>query len=292
MPAPKPLISIITPTYNAGKFIVRCMDSVQRQSFKGVEHLIIDAVSTDDTAAQVQSYQQQFQNIRLEIAKDKGVFDAMNKGIGLAQGDWLYFLGADDFLFNEETLQDILPILSAQKNQIVYGNVFFQNLQRLYDDEFGIEKILTRNICHQAIFYHTDVFSKIGFYNLNYRTESDYEFNLRCWLSGQISHQFVPLTIAHYSDGGLSSTKPDEVFVRDYPTITVDDLLSGHWNPFLKIHLLSLVYRKILIRKSYGLRDLTRAIFARKSIFYRIFAFIWMCLSSPFYWFTKSNKSA
>src|SRR5882724_10379769 len=162
MTASRPLITIITPTYNAGKFIEKCIESVQAQTFKNFEHLILDGESVDDTVKLVQQYGQRFTTIKLKVEKDKGVFDAMNKGIGLAQANWLYFLGADDYLYDNDVLRKISEYLLKNEAQLIYGNVFFQNLHRLYDKDFDIEKILKHNICHQSVFYHVSVFKIIG----------------------------------------------------------------------------------------------------------------------------------
>ena len=287
----QPLITIITPTYNAGKFIRKCIDSVQEQSFRDFEHLILDGQSTDDTVERVHESQQQYSTIRLEIEKDEGVYDAMNKGIQLARANWLYFLGADDYLYDNEVLKNISQYLIANKSQIIYGNVFFKNLHRLFDKGFTIEKILKHNICHQSIFYNSSVFKIIGNYDLKYHVEADYDLNLRCWLCGKISHVYVPLTIAYYADGGLSSARNDEQLVTDYPAKTVKTVLKGDWNIFQKINFLSKIYRKILQRKVYQSGVLIREIMQKDYFFYRFFGFIWMCLSSPFYLLKNTNKT-
>jgi glycosyltransferase involved in cell wall biosynthesis len=291
MHSSSPLITIITPTYNAGKLIGKCIESVQSQSFKNFEHLILDGQSTDDTVNLVKQFQQKYSTIKLTIEKDKGVFDAMNKGIKLARANWLYFLGADDYFYNNDVLENISAYLLKNETQIVYGNVFFQNLHRLYDKDFDIEKILKHNICHQAVFYHAIVFKIIGDYDLNYRTEADYDLNLKCWLTGKISHLYVPLTIAYYADGGISSMQNDEQLIKEYPDKTIHAVLTGKWNIFLKVHLLSKIYRKILQRRVYSSGIFIAQLFKGDFFLYRFFAFLWMCLSSPFYLLKGKDKT-
>jgi glycosyltransferase involved in cell wall biosynthesis len=291
MSSSHPLITIITPTYNAGKFISKCIESVQRQTFKNFEHLIMDGESVDDTVKQVLQFKQRYDTIRLEIEKDKGVYDAMNKGILVAKANWLYFLGADDYLYDNNVLKNISEQLLKTDSQIVYGDVFFQNLQRLYDKDFDIEKILTHNICHQAVFYHADVFKMFGHYDLAYKSESDYDLNLRCWLSGRVNHLYVPLTIAYYADGGISSTQKDEQLIKDYPVKTIDTVLAGRWNLFMKIHFLSNIYRKIFLRKVYSSGILFSQLFKKDFFLYRFLAFLWMCLSLPYHFLKNPNKT-
>ena len=180
MPQPRPFISIITPTFNAEKWIERCIDSVQAQSLQDFEHLIVDGHSTDRTLEFVQESMKKHPSIRIISEPDQGIFDAMNKGIKLARAEWLYFLGADDTLYDAEVLRAMTVQLTKSSGGIVYGNVYAEQLQRVYDQEFGLEKILKHNICHQAIFYHEKVFKDAGLYDLHYRTEAD--------LSGLIGH--------------------------------------------------------------------------------------------------------
>src|SRR5690349_12619231 len=129
MPATEllPLITIITPTFNASFCIDRCIQSVINQTYINVEHLIMDGQSTDNTMAIVQQYQENYpQRIRLISEHDNGIYDAMNKGVQQAKGRWLLFLGADDFLYNRNILKKISTILLNTKNDIVYGNVWME----------------------------------------------------------------------------------------------------------------------------------------------------------------------
>ena len=94
-------ISIITPTYNAARVIAACLESVAQQGYPHLEHWIIDGLSKDNTLSIVQDYAQRYPHIKYISEKDQGIYDAMNKGIDLAAGDFLLFLGADDVLVTE-----------------------------------------------------------------------------------------------------------------------------------------------------------------------------------------------
>ena len=287
MATPKTLISIITPTYNAEKYIEHCIESVQQQTFSEYEHLVIDGLSTDRTIGIVKRCQKKFPNLKLFTQKDAGVYDAMNKGIQLAQSEWLYFLGADDLMATKDVLQIISEEIKKGGYQIIYGNVVFKNTGNLYDKEFDIEKILTRNICHQAVFYHLSVFTKIGMYNLRYSTKADYDLNVRCWLSREIKHLYVGITIALYADGGLSSVNEDGNFIEDYPYIVLNSILKGNRGALSKIHFLSIAYRKIFQR--YPLSILGSEVFKKDFFIYRFLAICWMIISVPFYFFKKTR---
>jgi glycosyltransferase involved in cell wall biosynthesis len=290
MSSPEVQLTIITPTYNAQEHILQCMESVSRQSFRNYEHLIIDGNSVDQTVQLIKERIGVNPNIRLISEDDHGIYDAMNKGILLATSKWLYFLGADDTLKEIDTLRNMMGYLGGGYADIIYGNVFFQNLQRIYDHEFTVEKLLKRNLCHQAVFYHRSVFMKLGFYDLRYKTQADYVFNLKCWLSGKVSLLYVPELIANFADGGKSANVIDPEFVHDFPEISIKSLLTGNKSTISKIHHLSAIYRKIILRKEYHAQDLWSKLFVSKQFWIRSIAFLWMIVSSPFYLMKPRNR--
>lgn len=277
----KPLITIITPTYNAAKTIEKCLASIASQSMSNYELIVVDGMSTDHTVELVQQARTKFSNVKVHVEKDRGVFDAMNKGIQLSTSDWLYFLGADDYLYDGEVLKDVAIFLQSTNADIVYGNVYFESLGRVYDGAFDIEKILKINVCHQSIFYRASVFKTIGSYNLRYKKVSDYDFNLKCWLGGNTRQQFIERTVAYYSHGGISSAGDDKLFFEDYPDVIVDAVLYGNLNGFLKIHVLSKAYRKILQR--YPFQAFLSRVNNSKFFLVRLCAAIWLGITFPFY---------
>ena len=120
-----PRLSIIIPTFNSAKTLSRCLDSVISQSFTDWEVLMMDGVSNDDTIKIASSYQDS--RIQIYSEPDKGIYDAMNKGIDKAQGEWLYFLGSDDWLFNCNSLKDIF-CNNINQYDVVYVAVYAPHL--------------------------------------------------------------------------------------------------------------------------------------------------------------------
>ena len=281
-------LTIITPTYNAGKYIADCIESVQSQTSRNFDHFIMDGNSIDNTISLVNTYLDKAAHLKLFTGKDGGVFDAMNKGIQSSNSEWLYFLGADDRLYDEKVLENITEYLTTCKADIIYGDVYFEQMQRVYDGPFDMEKILKRNLCHQSAFYHRSVFEKVGYYNQKYRGNADYDHNLRCWLGGKIRHQYIQRTVAFYADGGLSSAQPDLLFKEDFPSITTDAVLNGDWAWRLKVIYLSKIYRKLFQR--YSFRTGMSQIIARRFLIYRFPALILMTLSIPFYLINSNNS--
>jgi glycosyltransferase involved in cell wall biosynthesis len=215
-----PKISIITPTFNAAATIAACIESVATQTYPNKEHWIIDGLSTDDTMTIVRRYAAIYPHIRYLSEKDQGIYDAMNKGIRLSEGEWLYFLGADDSLYKNSTLFEASKYF--QHHDILYGNVemidYATGDSFIYDGEFNIQKIQHKNICHQAIFFHKKVFKKLGLFNLSYPINADWEFNFRWIFNQRVQARYVNQIIALFNRTGTSYRKKDESFKnqRDY----------------------------------------------------------------------------
>jgi glycosyltransferase involved in cell wall biosynthesis len=211
------LFSIIIPTFNSGKTLGACLDSIVQQSFQDYEVLVIDGVSGDETKDIVAQYASRYPAVRWFSEKDKGIYDAMNKGILHSKGKWLYFLGSDDALFDANVLFEIAQVVSSSGAEVVYGNVYREKLKMIYAGEFDIEKIYRSNICHQAIFFHRTIFDRTGLFDLSYKSNADYDHNLKWFFDDSIQKKFVDLIVANYCDDGLSSTFMDTAFRSQKP---------------------------------------------------------------------------
>lgn len=208
-------ISIIIPTYNAERTIKKALQSIIGQTYQQYEVLIIDGGSQDRTLAHVRS----FRNKRVKICSgpDKGVYDAMNKGIDLATGEWLYFLGSDDELRDNDVLSNIATELQKDDADFVYGDAWFLKSQGKHIGEVDRKKLMTQtNICHQAIFYKKDLFKQLGKYNLAFKIWADWDFNIRCFSHPNVKIKYIDLIVANYNDfDGLSARLVvDDVFVH------------------------------------------------------------------------------
>jgi glycosyltransferase involved in cell wall biosynthesis len=210
-----PFFSIIIPTYNSAKTLSTCLDSLIDQTFQNFEIIILDGKSSDDTISISLHYTGVFKNIRLISEKDKGIYYAMNKGIEMSNGRWLYFLGSDDYLLNNSTLEKIIEFGDLDNFDFVYGDVLSPEYGDHYDGDFDQQKILNKNICHQALFVRRDLFHRLGKFNTRYKQLADYDFNLRAIFNNKIRKKHIELTIAYYAPGGSSSVKTDEKFVKD-----------------------------------------------------------------------------
>jgi len=208
-----PLISIIIPTHNCGNVLTRALDSIAQQSYLTKELIIIDGGSTDDTLNLVS----QFRNLITECVTepDLGIYDAMNKGVKLAKGDWIYFMGADDILVN--CLHKVAKYLRSKKH-IYYGDVYLPEKNKVYSGCFKWHTLVSKNINHQSIFYPKQVFAKYK-YDLQYPILADYDLNLRIWAERKFYFKYIPVLVALHQPTGVSSHKSDEAFLAEKPQL-------------------------------------------------------------------------
>lgn len=206
-----PLISVIMVIFNAGHLIEECINSVIRQVDVCVELIIIDGGSGDSTLEILQKYDEAIDYWVSE--KDCGLYDAMNKGLSLISGDYVYFLGADDRLIPGSFARVAANIMQHDaKKAVFYGDVYLPNRHRLYDGRFNPVKLAIRNICHQSIFYPAEAFVETK-YDLKYPILADYDLNLR--LFTRFEFIYMPLLIAFFNDSGLCSSVVDRNFQKD-----------------------------------------------------------------------------
>jgi glycosyltransferase involved in cell wall biosynthesis len=210
-----PGISIITPVLNAESCIEVALKSVADQTYRNIEHLIIDGGSTDNTLDIVRKYHRQYEHIKVFSEEDSGIYDAMNKGIKLAKGDWLYFLGSDDRFVNDDVLLNLLDYFNSDLD-IFYGNVIFAISGRVHDGEFSKEKLLKRNICHQSIFCRKSVFDKTGYFDTKYKVLADWHFNMKWINNKKLRHRYIGQNIAYYNEKGYSFNNRDLVFFEHW----------------------------------------------------------------------------
>lgn len=209
-------ISVIIPTYNAEKYIKGCLDSIFKLNLLSLEVIVLDGGSTDQTISIITGYKQL--PVKLVTGPDSGIYDAMNKGAGIASGKWLYFMGADDRLLNGFTL--LASKLKAE-DTVYYGNSipFYEDGQvidpyGLLKGEFSSYRLSKYCMNHQSILYPAKAFQPYK-YELKYKISADYVFNIRLWGDRNFKKEFYPIDIVSYNMGGFSAGNRDEVFYKD-----------------------------------------------------------------------------
>lgn len=203
--------TVITVCYNASAIIRETITSVLGQTYEGLEYIVIDGKSTDGTADILQSITDQ--RLKFISEKDTGIYNAMNKGLRMASGDYLIFLGADDTFFDKDVLTNVAA-KAGPGGEVIYGNVLLKKRQKLYNGKFTRWTWGHRNICHQCIFYPRDVYSRCR-YDERFRTTADWDYNLRL-LSDGIKFRYIGETICIFNDEeGLSSSTKDHDFLKE-----------------------------------------------------------------------------
>jgi len=196
-----PLISVITVTYNAVHTIEATIRSIVSQSFKDFEFIIIDGGSSDGTLDIIDKYKPELSYVVSEV--DKGIYDAMNKGINASKGEYIYFIGGDDILYDTGVLQNISVWLRSNELDLLAGEVIY-NTGRRFHSFFGFKTLLNNTIHHQGAFYNRRLFSLFR-YDTNFKLIADYELNLNLYNKRQeLKYKMIPTTISLCQDGGAS----------------------------------------------------------------------------------------
>ena len=214
-------ISIITVTYNAASVLQRTLDSVKGQTCQQIEHLVIDGASKDETISMVEAYKAQCPYEVVVLSEpDKGLYDAMNKGLRLATGDYLVFLNAGDTLHANDTLETIvncqLSIVNCQQPGVIYGetDVVDESGNFLYHRRLAApEKLSWKSfrhgmlVCHQAFYAQTAIAKDIP-YDLHYRYSADVDWCIR--VMKEAEKRKLPLVnthavVAHYLEEGQTT---------------------------------------------------------------------------------------
>jgi glycosyltransferase involved in cell wall biosynthesis len=196
-----PKVSVIIVTLNVDNVLQNCLDSIYRQQYPNIEIIIIDGKSSDRTVDIIKANSDKIAYWQSE--KDSGVYYAMNIALDHITGDWIYFLGADDMVFDDFST---LAYQLSNHSLIYYGNVLMDGQK--FRGRVSAYQHSKSAICHQAMIYPKEVFGKYRF-NTKYRISADHELNMRAWKDKNFTFYYVDLIIANFNHTGLSSNNID-----------------------------------------------------------------------------------
>lgn len=208
-PNRKIIFSIITATFNSEKTLQKTLDSLCNQTVNDFEYIIIDGKSTDNTMQILEKYKKIFEDKKIPFfyisEKDKGIYDAWNKGVKLAQGEWISFIGSDDYYLND-ALETYKKNINEKYNYL-HSKVKIVNSSGKVIKHIGTpikEKDFFRymKIAHVGSFHHRDLFQTEQF-SLEYRASSDYYFFLKNF--DKINSFFIDSYTAIMQFGGIST---------------------------------------------------------------------------------------
>lgn len=217
------LFSLITVTYNAESSISKTLDSVKNQSCKDFELIIIDGNSNDNTLEIIKSYRDLISIIISE--PDSGIYDAMNKGIRLAKGDWLFFLNSGDYFYDFDVLSKLSNEINLNKNQnfqLFYGkSILFSNLLNISlikGREISIKDMyFDMPITHQSILFSRQSFLTIKEFDINFKRSADHNWLVQFYISGGKA-KFIDQVISYYEIESFSS---NSIWIRKYEKLKI-----------------------------------------------------------------------
>lgn len=203
--------SIITVAFNAASTIEAALRSVASQTHPDVEHLVIDGGSNDGTQAIVTSHCQRVSTFLSE--PDRGIYDAMNKGLIRASGDIIGFLNADDVYAHADVLHRIAQTMEQQNLDVLYGDVAFYRsgepgkiVRRYSSARFKPDRIAWGWMpAHPGLFVKRDLFLKTGPFRTDFRIAGDFEFVARLFLQQNPRYLYLPEVLVNMSLGGVST---------------------------------------------------------------------------------------
>jgi glycosyltransferase involved in cell wall biosynthesis len=203
-------VSIVTAVRNGADSIGTTLDSVNAQTFEDLEHVIVDGASTDSTLAVLRAHARRAGPLISE--RDKGVYDAFNKGLKLATGDWIGFLGAGDQFADTGVVARLVAAAGDAQADAVYGDLAIVDpanarITRRYRSRgFSAERIGSGYMpAHPTLLVRRSVYEKFGGFDTSYRIAGDFEFVARAFGAGRIRHTYLPEVLVLMQDGGLSN---------------------------------------------------------------------------------------
>lgn len=204
-------ITVATVTYNAANTLKDTIESVLGQTYENLEYVIVDGASKDNTLDIIKSYGDRINWIS---EPDKGIYDAMNKALQIATGDYLIFMGADDVFYTKDTLLKVADLIS-DKDAIYYGKVIRSHSGETYGHQVrSYLDISKENICHQCIFYPKEIY-KNKQYDLQYRIYADNVYNWELYSADCSRFRYMDVTVTLFNEEGMSGGRNDAVFKKN-----------------------------------------------------------------------------
>jgi glycosyltransferase involved in cell wall biosynthesis len=238
-------VSIITAVYNSEQYVKSCIESVVGQDYPNIEYIVIDGGSTDGTIDIIKEFDRHIQYFTSE--KDKGIYDALNKGIAAATGDVVGILHADDILASSAVISQIVSAFESLKADAVYGHLNYVHRDEIHKvQRKWIAKPYDLNSlrmgwmpAHPTLYIKRELFEKFGNYSLNFGTAADYELILRFLFKHKIKAVCLPILMVNMRAGGVSNANFKQRYlalVNDYRALKTNGI------PFA---IITLLFKKV-----------------------------------------------
>lgn len=204
-------ITIIMAVYNRVNKVEQAISSVVNQSYRNIEFIIIDGGSTDGTVDIIKKYEDK---IAYWISEpDKGIYDAFSKGVKIATGDYIEFIGSDDSFYSNDVIEKIVNQIEVDTD-IIAGTEYTVNGDKCLEKLLRNESVRDKNTYiggmspHAAMFARRELFNKYPF-DTSYKIAGDYKFFLQCYIDSSITFKFVDTPVAYFENGGVSNSARD-----------------------------------------------------------------------------------
>jgi glycosyltransferase involved in cell wall biosynthesis len=212
--------SIITSSLNSANTISKTVASVFRQTYPDIEHIIIDGASTDDTLEKIRSGPNRI--VKVISEQDRGIYDAINKGILNSDGDIIGLLHSDDEFGSDTIIAEIGSRFVQNSSDIVYGDLVYMSSKdpgriiRYWKSRPFERSLINKGWMppHPTMFIKRDAYLKYGLYDLRYRISSDYDLILRLMKIKELKFDYLPVVITKMRLGGVSNNKLENILLK------------------------------------------------------------------------------
>lgn len=233
-------ISIITVNYNDKIGLQRTIESVISQSSKNFEYIIIDGNSTDGSQELIQYHKD---SVDYWVSEpDTGIYNAMNKGIRAATGDYVLFLNSGDYLCEYLTIQKVVDAMDDDKD-LYYGDAIFKREEKdelvMYPDQLSFYFFTHNSLCHQASVIKRSLFDTVFYYNEKFSIISDWEFMVYCICIKSISYKHINIFVSYYNCDGISSNPNSKSTISIETEIVMNTYFSAFSDDYKNISAIS-----------------------------------------------------
>ena len=216
----KPIVTIITIVFNNVKTIKNAINSVVSQDYQNIEHIVIDNNSNDGTFEAINEFKNEIALIVSE--KDDGIYDALNKGLSLANGDIVGFLNSDDVLKKRNTISTIVENLILHNVDSVYGDLqyFSKRKPNKVTRNWKAGKLDHLNLDrgwmppHPTFYTYLEIYHKYGNFDTSFKISSDYDMMLKLLFKEKISTKYIPQILVKMQRGGVSNQNLNSLIIK------------------------------------------------------------------------------
>lgn len=228
-------LSIITINRNNAVGLEKTLQSVASQTFKEFEYVVVDGASIDGSVEIVKKYESQFDHLKWVSESDTGIYNAMNKGIRMASGDYIQILNSADCLAASDVTERMLASLEkAGYPSIFYGNMVkcFPDARKLIDKSFAGREITmldmyTGTLNHDSAYIRRDLFDKYGYYDENLKIVSDWKWYLQAIIMGGEKPQYMDMDVTLFDMTGISEDAKSKTVTREERAKVLEELVPA-----------------------------------------------------------------